>query len=70
MKTYCSKATVEGIVTVSCKIEYILVCALWCAVHCIQVTMFVMEVSSYIHFALSQCSVCSQYLKKQTDITD
>lgn len=55
MKTYCSSATIEGIVIVSCcKIEYILVCALQCAIHCMQVTMFVMEVSSYIHFALSE----------------
>jgi len=70
MKTYCSKATVEGILIVSCKIEYILVFALWCAIHCIHVPMCVMEVSSYIHFTLLECSVCSPFLKKQTDITD
>jgi hypothetical protein len=53
-KTYCSKATGEGIVIVSCKIEYILVFALQFVIHCIQVAMFVIEVSSYIHFAFSE----------------
>jgi hypothetical protein len=47
-KTYCSKATVEDIVIESCcKIEYILGCAPQCAIHCIQVAMFVMEMSPF-----------------------
>jgi hypothetical protein len=55
MNTYCSKATVEGLGIVSCcKIEYILGCAPQCAIHCIQVAMFVMGVSEYTHFAFSE----------------